>query len=96
MDVRNRRPVSGQQLVEPTDPVIGDAVEDVSLICLWIGAVHLCRLDDRHSARQGFRAGIRPREEPVFSSDRHHPFILPMSGKLSSSIIAGMRFSVGN
>jgi hypothetical protein len=40
--------------------VVVDAVENVSKIGLRIEAVELGRLNDRHGAREGFRACISP------------------------------------
>ena len=54
--------------------MIVDPVEDVGEVCLWVEAAHLRALDKRHRTRQGFAAGIRSGEEPVFppDADRAH------------------------
>jgi len=46
-----------------------------------------------HGAGPGSVSGIA--EQPRFSSGGHLPDILPISGKKSRSIAAGMRFMVG-
>ena len=93
-DLRLGRPVPRQQLVEAVVHVIVDAVEDVGEVGLRIKAAHLRALDERHRARQGFAAGIRSGEEPVFPPDAHRPFILPMSVKSGKFIIVGIPISV--
>jgi len=55
-----RCPIPRQQLIQPVDLVVVDAVENVSKIGLRIEAVELGRLNDRHGAREGFRACISP------------------------------------
>ncbi|AEG07173.1 hypothetical protein ACVMB3_005227 [Sinorhizobium meliloti] len=67
-----------------------NAVEHVGQIGLRIDAVHLGRLDYRHGTCQCLRAGVSASEEPIFSSDSHPPFILPMSAMKSRFIIAGI------
>ena len=86
----DRRPVPRQQFIKPVDLVIVDAVEDVSKIGQRVKTVQLGRFNDRHRAREGFRAGICAREEPVFTSYSQFPFILPMSGRFIGFIIDGM------
>lgn len=83
------RPVPRQQIIEPVALVIVDAVEDVGEIGKRVETVQLGRFNDRHRAREGFRAGICAREEPVFPSDSQFPFILPMSGRFIGFIIDG-------
>lgn len=48
--------------------MIVDAVEDVGEIGQRVETIQLGRFNDRHRAREGFRAGICAREEPVFTS----------------------------
>jgi hypothetical protein len=49
--------------------VIVDAVEHVSQISLRIKTIHLCRLNDRHGACQGFRSRVGSCEQPIPSSN---------------------------
>lgn len=49
--------------------MIVDTVEHIGQIGLWIEAIHLGRLDDRHGARQGLRAGVSASKKPILSSD---------------------------
>ena len=53
-------PIPRQQLIQPVDLVVVDAVENVSEIGLRIETVEFGGLDDGHGPRQGFRTGIGP------------------------------------
>jgi hypothetical protein len=59
---------------------------------LWIDIIHFAGLDQGIDGRCALAAGVRPGEGPVLSSDRNHPSILPISGRMLKSFIAGMRF----
>jgi len=37
-------------------------------------------------------AAVRTREQRILSVERNHPSILPISGRMLKSFIAGMRF----
>jgi hypothetical protein len=39
-------------------------------------------------------AAVRSREQRIFPVERNYPSILPISGKMLKSFIAGMRFMV--
>jgi hypothetical protein len=52
-------------------------------------------LDDGQDIGDALAALVGAGEEPIFSSNCHLPDILPISGKKSRSITAGMRFMVG-
>ena len=75
--------------------MITDAAEDVRQVGLRIKAVHLGGLNDGHGTRQGFGTGACTREEPIFASYCHRPFILPMSAKSGRSIIVGTPILAG-
>jgi len=62
----DQHPIPQEQVFQPVDLLIVNAVEDVSEIGLWIEAVKLCGFDDRHGTRESSRAGVRPLKEPVF------------------------------
>jgi len=79
-----RRPIPRQQFIQPVDLVIVDAVEDVSEIGLRVEVVQLGGLDDRHGARKGFRAGVRPGKQLILSSDSNRA-----QGALGRVIIDG-------
>ncbi|WP_167378999.1 hypothetical protein [Rhizobium leguminosarum] len=51
------------------------------------------RFDDGQDVGDALTALIRAGEEPIFPSNSHPPFILPMSAMKSKSIIAGIRIS---
>ena len=60
----------------------------------WIDAVELARRHDRREERPVFCADLMSGEQCVLSGERNHPFILPMSGKKSRSIIVGIPSTV--
>jgi hypothetical protein len=70
----------------------GDARQDVGEPGLRIDVVHLGRDDQAVHHRGPFAAAIRAAEQPGFSAQGNYPSILPMSGRMLKSFIAGMRF----
>ena len=68
----------------------GDTGEHVRQPGLWIDAIHLGRDDEAVHRRSALPAAIGPAEEPRFSSQSNLAAILPISGRMSSSIIAGI------
>ena len=68
----------------------GDTGEDISQPSLWIDAIDLG--GDNKTVHGGctLSAAIGPAEEPRFSSQGNLAAILPISGRMSSSIIAGI------
>src|SRR5882757_4901437 len=74
-------PVPGQQRGEIVDLVIGDTGEHVGEPGLWIDVVELCGLNQREHDRGAFATSIGTGEQPCLATERHHPFILPMSGR---------------
>ena len=57
-----RRPIPWQQLIQPVNLMVVDAVENISKIGLRIEAVQLGGFDDRHGPREGFRARVCARK----------------------------------
>ena len=74
------------------DGMLGDAGENVGEPGLRINIVHLGRDDQAVHHRGPLAATIRAAEQPGFSAEGNYPSILPMSGKMLKSFIAGMRF----
>lgn len=68
-----RLPVPREQLTEPIDLVIMNAVEHIGEIGLRVDAVHLRRFNDRHRACQSFRAGVSACEQPIPASNTNGP-----------------------
>lgn len=71
--------------------MIVDTVEDVSEIGQRIKVVEFGCLDDGHGAGQGFRAGVRAREEPVFSSYPSWLVIVHALRKCLETLISGLQ-----
>lgn len=69
----------------------GDAREDVGEPGLRIDAIHLRCDDETVHGRGSLPAAIGPAEQPGFSPQSHHPFILPMSDRSWKSITGGTR-----
>lgn len=67
--ISDRFPVPRQQLVDPVDLVIVDAVEDIGEVGWRIEAVELGGLNYGHGAGKGFATGVRTGEEEVFAAD---------------------------
>jgi hypothetical protein len=84
-------PVPWQQVVDVVDGMVGNASDHVGQPRLGIEVVELGGLDERIHDRGPPSAGIGAGEEVVLSSERYHPFILPMSGKSWKSITGGIR-----
>jgi len=82
-------PVPGQEFVQAGDQMVADAVEHCRRVGIGIETRELGRLDDRHRVRDHRAAGVRAGEEIVLPADRNRPSILPMSGRMLTSIIAG-------
>ena len=71
-----------------------DACDHVSEPRLRLDAIHAGGADECVERGGSFTSGIRSKEEPVFPAQSNLAFILPISGKLSSSNIVGTRFTV--
>jgi hypothetical protein len=72
--------------------MLGDARENVGEPGLRIDIVHLSRDDQAVHNSGPLAATIGAAEQPGFSSQGNYPSILPISGRMLKSFIAGMRF----
>ena len=71
---------------------IDDAHEDVGQICERVDIVQLAGLDQGRDGGPMLGASVGTREQRVLPVERNYPSILPMSGRMLKSFIAGMRF----
>jgi len=69
--------------------MVGDADEHVGDIVLRVETVKLCALDQRVDRSGAAAAGIGAGKQIILAADGNHPVILRISGRKSSSIIAG-------
>ena len=82
-------PVPGEQFVDVTGWMVGDAGQHVGDIELRIEAIEFGALDQRVHRGGAVAASVGAGEEIVLATDGHRPFILPMSGsswKFTTSI----------
>jgi hypothetical protein len=70
----------------------GDAGENIGEPGLRIDAVHFGCDDQAVHGRSPPSAASGAAEQPGFSPNSNYPSILPMSGRMLKSFIAGMRF----
>jgi len=89
-------PCPRKQLVDFVDLVLGDAAEEVGEPGLGVNVVELGGFDQGVGDGGGLAAALRADEEPVFAAQRQQPFILPMSGRKSSFITAGILSKVAD
>ena len=80
----------GQQFGDLPGRVIGDAGEHVGKIVLRVEAVEFGAFDQRVERSGAAAAGIGAGEQVILAADRNRSVILPMSGRKSRSITAGM------
>jgi hypothetical protein len=86
----------GQQFVDAAHRMSGDDLrEHVAQIELRIDVIHLAGFDERGNDRPVLAAAVGAGEEMVFAPERNLAVILPISGRMSSSIIAGILCTVG-
>jgi hypothetical protein len=71
---------------------VDDPGEDVGQISERIDVLQLAGLDQRGNGGPVLGATVRTCEQSVFSVERNYPSILPISGRMLKSFIAGMRF----
>ncbi|MGY4501291.1 hypothetical protein ACVWYH_005222 [Bradyrhizobium sp. GM24.11] len=71
---------------------IDDLCDDVGEVGVWFDIDELAGLDQRGDDGPMLAAAVGAREECVFAVQRNYPSILPMSGRMLKSFIAGMRF----
>src|SRR5215831_11820505 len=86
-----RPPVPGQKLGDLIDRMVGDAGSDVAQVGLGVEPIHLCGLDESVHGGGPNAAGIGAGEQIVLAGQRNLAAILPMSGKMWWSDIAGIR-----
>jgi len=70
----------------------GHAREHVLEIGEGLDVVELCGGDEGADGCPSDAATVRAREQMVFAPERNSPSIVPISGKMLKSFIAGMRF----
>jgi hypothetical protein len=70
---------------------VDDPSDDVSEVSLWADADKLAGLDQRRDDRPVLAAAVRPGEESILPIERNLALILPISGRMSSFTIAGIR-----
>jgi len=76
--------------------VVADAGEDVCEIGFGVQARELGGLDDGHGVGEDLAAGVGAGEEEILAPVPQQPFILPMSGRKSSFITAGILSKVAD
>lgn len=92
---RRDRDVPGQQVVQAVHRVRADAGNDMAQVSLGLHAVERGRADQRVEKGGALASRVAAGEEPVLSSKSNLAVILPMSGRTSSSTIAGIRYTGG-
>jgi hypothetical protein len=88
-------PIPRQEFVDPVNWVLGDAGQDVGQPGLRVDVVHFGRDDDAVHGGGALSAAIGTGEQPRLTSERNLAVILPISGRMSSSIIAGIHYTGG-
>ena len=82
-----------QQFVEAVDGVtIHHSHEHVAQVSVGFDAVEFAGFDQRTDDRPPVTATVASGKEMVLAPERNYPSILPMSGRMLKSFIAGMRF----
>jgi len=69
---------------------VDDLGEDIGQIGLRIDGKHFAGCDQRGQNCPMFATAIGAGEEMILAPERHHPLILPMSGRSWRSITAGI------
>ena len=88
-----RFPGPRQQFVETIDGVsIDHAREHVVQVSVRLDAIEFAGFDQRTDDCPAFAAAIAACEQVVLAAKCNYPSILPMSGRMLKSFIAGMRF----
>jgi hypothetical protein len=72
--------------------MVGDAGEHIGDIMLRVESVELGAFDQRIDRGDAAAAGIGAGKQVILAANSNRPFILPMSGRRSRSIIAGTHF----
>ena len=84
-------PVVGQQLLDAAVELRGQPGQNTLEVGPRIMPVELGTLQQAHHHRSALAGQFAAYEEPIFTTDRNHGVILPMSGKRSRSSTAGTR-----
>ena len=83
-------PVPRQKLIEPARRMaLNHSFEHISEIGEGLDVVELGRGEERSDNGPAIAAAVRAGEQMVLAAERNRPVILPMSGRMSRSIIAG-------
>ena len=91
LDGPHRSPVPGQQVGKArARPALGQAIDDIGEVSLRIESVESRRFDNRIYVRGAPAAFVAAQEKKILPCDRNLALILPISGRMSSSIIAGI------
>ena len=90
-DRHHLAPIPRQEFSQVSDLMIGDPGQHVSEPGLRIDAVELGRLNERQHDRCALTAAIGAGEQPRLSAESNLAAILPMSGRMLWSDIAGIR-----
>ena len=86
-------PVPRQEFVEAAGGMtVGHALQDVAEPDKGFDVVELCGGDEGADGCPSDAATVRAREQMVFAAEGNSPSIVPISGKMLKSFIAGMRF----
>ena len=86
-------PCPRQQFVETVDGMSVDhPLQHVTEVGVGLDVVELAGLDQRAGDCPAMSAAIAAGEEMILTTERNYPSILPMSGRMLKSFIAGMRF----
>jgi hypothetical protein len=83
-------PIPWQEIGDLICWMVWEACQHVGEPSLRIDVVEFACLDEGIDRGSSVAPCIGTREGPIFSSDGHHPFILPMSGGSWKSITAGI------
>jgi hypothetical protein len=85
-------PVPGQKFIQPVESKVVDAREHVGKPGLRVDIVELGRHDQGRQDGSTLGTTIGAGEQPGLAAQGNSPSIVPISGKMLKSFIAGMRF----
>lgn len=80
-----------QQLLDAIDRMLGDTLDHIAQVRLGIDAVELGRTDQAVDRGGTLAAGIGTGEQVILAPECNCAVILPISGRKSKSITAGIR-----
>jgi hypothetical protein len=84
-------PIPGQQFGDPLGRMIRQPREHIDEPSLRVDVVELGGLDERVDGGGAMAAFVGACEGPILSPERNLALILPISGRMSSFTIAGIR-----